>query len=119
MASDPRSGHDVLEAAQRRLARLRFDLHDGPQQDVVLLAQDLALLRSELRDAIGGHPEAPRVLGLLDDLQSRLVSLDSDLRRLASFAESPFLGTGSVPDALAELSADFSARSGVDPDLAL
>ena len=46
----------VVGAVERRLARLRFDLHDGPQQDVHLLAQDLRLFREQLRPMIDGDP---------------------------------------------------------------
>jgi len=116
MSSDP-GDQDVLAAAERRLARLRFDLHDGPQQDVVLLAEDLRILRAELEAVLAGQPAEHQVLELVDQLQSKLVSLDTDLRRLAAFVQSPFNETESVPGALAEIARDFSARSGIEPEL--
>src|SRR5205807_1412771 len=51
----------LLAAAERRLSRLRFDLHDGPQQDVVLLAEDIRLFRSQLETVMNGHPNRTRV----------------------------------------------------------
>lgn len=110
---------DLATAAERLLARLRFDLHDGPQQDVVLLAEDLRLLRSQLERVLDDHPDRDRVLGHLDDLQARLFSLDADLRRLSAFVESPFGETESVPQALAQIADEFASRSGIAPGLVL
>lgn len=107
----------AVAAAERRLTRLRFDLHDGPQQDVVLLAEDLSVLRAELEAALAGQPAEHQVLALVDQLQAKLVSLDADLRRLAAFVQSPFNETESVPDALADISQEFGDRSGIKPEL--
>jgi signal transduction histidine kinase len=117
LARGSRSDPQVVAWAERRLSRLRYDLHDGPQQDVILLAEDVRLLRSQLEVAMNGQPFRSRVLGRLDDLQARLVALDGDLRRLSAFVQSPFLQADSVPDALAKLVEEFSARSEVEPEL--
>lgn len=110
---------NVLGAVERRLARLRFDLHDGPQQDVHLLATDLHLFREQLLPIIAEDPNADRVLGRLDDLAAQLVALDGDLRRLASSVQSPFLHVGSLADALQEITAAFAERTGIKPDARL
>jgi signal transduction histidine kinase len=107
----------VLSSVERRLARLRFDLHDGPQQDVHLLAQDLALFREQLRPMVHDDPNADRVLGRLDDLEAQLVALDGDLRRLSSAVQSPLLEPGSLPDALRALTDAFAARTGLEPEV--
>lgn len=109
----------VVGAVERRLARLRFDLHDGPQQDIHLLAQDLRLFRDQLRPMIAGDPNQDRVLGRLDDLDAQLVALDGDLRRLATSVQSPFLAPASLPEALRQLTDAFAARTGVVPDTRL
>jgi signal transduction histidine kinase len=109
----------VLMAVRRRLARLRFDLHDGPQQDVHLLASDLQLFRDRLSPIIAKDPDADRVLGRLDDLAAQLVALDDDLRRLAAAVESPLPHAPSVADALRELTDAFTSRSGLRPKLRL
>jgi signal transduction histidine kinase len=96
---------------------LRFDLHDGPQQDVHLLAADLALFREQLLGIVAGHPDAERVAGRLDDLAAQLVALDGDLRRLSNSMQSPFLPSGSMLDALRALTDAFAARTGVVPDV--
>jgi signal transduction histidine kinase len=106
----------VMSSVERRLARLRFDLHDGPQQDIHLLAQDLSLFREQVRPMIAGDPNASRLLGRLDDLEAQLVALDGDLRRLASAVQSPFLAPGSLVEALRELTDAFAGRTGVTPE---
>jgi signal transduction histidine kinase len=109
----------IVGAVERRLARLRFDLHDGPQQDLHLLGQDLRLFRDQLRPMIAGDPNEGRVLGRLDDLEAQLVALDGDLRRLATTVESPFLAPSSLPDALRQLIDAFAERTGVVPQTRL
>jgi signal transduction histidine kinase len=118
LSRDERQEHHVVAAAERRLARLRFDLHDGPQQDLMLLAEDVRLFRSQLATVLAGHEMRDRMVGRVDDVEARLVALDADLRRLSSALQSPFLPT-SLPDALKQLTDDFSARTGVEPQLTL
>lgn len=112
---EPPAADPLLSSAQRRLARLRFDLHDGPQQDVHLLAQDLALFREQLRPMLTDEPNAERLLGRLDDLEAQLVALDGDLRRLSSAVRSPLLASGTVPDEVRSITDAFAARTGVVP----
>jgi signal transduction histidine kinase len=109
----------VLASVERQLARLRFDLHDGPQQDVHLLASDLSLFREQLMPSIERDPNRHRLLGRLDDLAAQLVALDGDLRRLASSVQSPFLAPGSLADALVQVTNAFASRTGVQPETRL
>ena len=102
-------------AVQRRLDRLRFDLHDGPRQDVHLLAADLRLFRRQLAPMIAGHPDEARALGRLDDLEAQLLALDGDLRRLSSAVQSPFLAPGSLEEAVAQVADAFARRTGITP----
>jgi signal transduction histidine kinase len=110
------SREDMTGAVERRLARLRFDLHDGPQQDVHLLAQDLRLFRDQLRPMIAGNPDQHRALGRLDDLEAQLIALDDDLRRLSTSVRSPFLASGSLQQALQQLTDAFAQRTGITPE---
>ncbi len=105
---------DPLIAALRRLNRLRFDLHDGPQQQVHLLAQDLRLFRDQLAPMIEDHADRDRALGRLDDVQAQLVALDADLRRLSTAARSPLIDE-SLDDGLAALADAFQERTGISP----
>ncbi|HZE06693.1 MAG TPA: ATP-binding protein [Solirubrobacteraceae bacterium] len=102
-------------AAERRLARLRFDLHDGPQQDVYLLAQDLRLFREQLSPLLAGRPAADRVLGRLDDLEAQVAALDAGLRRFSTSMRSPLTSAGALPEDLARLTEAFTRRTGIAP----
>lgn len=115
------SGSDQaqLDVSEKRLARIRFDLHDGPQQDVILLAQDLGLFRTQLESVVARNPDRERVFGRLEDLQARLVALDGDLRRISAFVQSPFLQSEPLPDVLAQLTDDFATRTGITPGMRL
>jgi signal transduction histidine kinase len=104
----------LATALERRLNRLRFDLHDGPQQEVHLLAQDLRLFREQLGTMIEDHPDRDRALGRLDDLEAQLIALDTALRRLSTAARSPLVER-SLADELARLVDAFHQRTGVVP----
>jgi signal transduction histidine kinase len=106
----------VAGAVERRLARVRFDLHDGPQQDVILLAQDVRLFRDQLRPLLDGDPDQSRALGRLDDLEAQLLALDGDLRRLSTSVQSPFLSPGSLQESLERVVGAFAKRTGVLPE---
>jgi signal transduction histidine kinase len=105
----------VSGAVERRLARVRFDLHDGPQQDVILLAQDVRMFRDQLRPLLDGHPDQGRALGRLDDLEAQLLALDGDLRRLSTSVQSPFLSPGSLLESLQRVADAFATRTGITP----
>ncbi len=107
-------GEPLVTALQRRLNRLRFDLHDGPQQQVHLLAQDLRLFREQLLVVVEGHPDRDRALGRLDDLEAQLVALDADLRQLSTTARSPLV-EGALADELSQLAGAFHDRTGLTP----
>jgi signal transduction histidine kinase len=103
----------LVESSERRLVRLGFDLHDGPMQDIAALAQDLRFFRSQLAPYLEGPPEADRLLGRVDDLEARLVTLDRDLRDLARSLDAPALSQMRLADALAHVIGEFERRSGV------
>jgi signal transduction histidine kinase len=44
--------HSLLQAAEKRFVRLGYDLHDGPLQQVVSLAEELRLLRSDVEPLV-------------------------------------------------------------------
>ncbi|HLJ04006.1 MAG TPA: ATP-binding protein, partial [Solirubrobacteraceae bacterium] len=110
-------GAEAMARTERQLTRLRFDLHDGPQQDAILLAEDMQLLHSQLASLLGDHHDRHRLLGRIEDLQARLVALDGDLRRISASLQSPFLQAGSLPDAVAELIEDFTGRTAIEVEL--
>ena len=112
-------GPSVVTALERRLARLRYDLHDGPQQDLHLLGLDLRLFRDQLAPVIRDEPDGYRLMGRLDDLEAQLVALDSELRQISTSMQSPFLPAGTLAEALQDITDAFTSRSGVTPEVNL
>jgi two-component system sensor histidine kinase DegS len=111
----PNGRGEQMTAAERRLARVRFDLHDGPQQDLMLLAEDLRLFRSQLETVLNCEKTRLLVLGRFDDLEARLVALEGDLRRISVSAQSPFLHRESLGQAVTRVAGAFEERSGITP----
>jgi signal transduction histidine kinase len=108
----------LAQTHERRLTRLGFDIHDGPLQDLALLAEDVHLLRRQLTDVLSGDVR-PIILGRLDDLDAQMVALDSDLRRISASLQSPLTGRQSIPEALDDLIRAFAARSSIEPVLSI
>ena len=81
-----RRERSLVEASEKRLARLGYDLHDGPLQDIAGLTADLRLARTQLHRHL---PAAERrvVDGRLQDLEARAVEIDRSLRELATSLE--------------------------------
>ena len=69
-------------AAERRLARLSYDLHDGPLQELVLLAEDLRLAAGQI-DGVVPEADRARVRGRFQDIEARLAALEESLREIA------------------------------------
>ena len=109
----------LVEAAERRLARLGFDLHDGPVQEIMALGAELRLFREQLRRTLGGHRQSAIVLGRVDDLEARLVALDGELREVARSLESPTVLRTPLPELLRNEAAQLEERSGLSVGLHL
>jgi signal transduction histidine kinase len=98
-AEDERS---LVESSERRVARLGFDLHDGPIQELAALAGDLRLFRAQFSRLAADHDHGEMLLGRLDDLDARLVEVDHELRELTRSAESSALMSRPFSDLLGE-----------------
>lgn len=107
----------ILESPARVLRRLRLDLHDGPLQEVAWLRGDLALLAEQVAGAIDG-PLASILRGRVQDVEARLVAIESSLREFAQSREPRVLVTVSLEEALAELLAVLDDRAGIRCGLA-
>jgi signal transduction histidine kinase len=81
----------LVDATERRLVRLGFDLHDGPLQDVSALTAEIRLFKRQLAAAVSEQPATERLLGRVDDVEARLRAVDADLRELARSLEAPSL----------------------------
>jgi signal transduction histidine kinase len=113
----------LVAGGERRLVRLGFDLHDGPLQEIVALADDLRLARTQVA-AVLDDPQRSLVGGRFDDLEARLGSLDRGLRDIAhsvrstSAVEQPLeQALRSQVDAL-ERTSDVDVELDVDGDVA-
>jgi signal transduction histidine kinase len=74
--------HDLVAAGERRLLRLGFDLHDGPLQELVVLADELRAASSQI-SAVVPDDFRQRVHGKFNDVHARLGALDESLRQIA------------------------------------
>jgi signal transduction histidine kinase len=89
----------LAEANERLLVRLGFDIHDGPLQQVFVLAQDVRLLRDQVV-ALVGSEYRDQVVGRFADLEAELAELHRDLRDLAHSLEPRSLLQQPLPDAV-------------------
>ena len=79
----------IVESANRKLARLTLDMHDGPVQDVIALLSDVRLYKGQLTKHLIGVPNAELLIGRVDDFEARLLAVDDELRQFAQSYESP------------------------------
>jgi signal transduction histidine kinase len=79
------SGENLLESAERRVARLGFDIHDGPLQGLAVAAGELCVLKRELL-AMPDRGTAEAAERRLEQVKALVLSLGADLRAIASTA---------------------------------
>jgi signal transduction histidine kinase len=108
--------HDLVAAGERRLLRLGFDLHDGPLQEIVALAEELRTASLQI-SAVVPDDFRQRVRGRFTDVHARLGALDESLRQIAHSIRSTTAVARPVADAVEfELQALESA-TGIEVDL--
>jgi signal transduction histidine kinase len=101
--------HELVAAGERRLLRLGFDLHDGPLQEIVALADELRTASTQISDVVPDDFRQ-RVRGRFNDVHARLGALDESLRQIAHSIRSTTAVARPVADAVeAELGALESA----------
>jgi signal transduction histidine kinase len=118
LAGNAASERVLIQSSERKLTRLGFDLHDGPIQDVVVLAQDLRLFRDQLELVVRSPKHRAQMRGRLDDLDAQLSSLDVELRRISNevHAASVLLNRP-FGRALRDVTQAFAARTNIEPRL--
>jgi signal transduction histidine kinase len=79
------SGEQALEAAERRIARLGFDIHDGPLQGLAIVAGELSMLKRQL-EAMGDAGIGAFAERRLEAVKTLVLDLGVDLRTIASTA---------------------------------
>jgi signal transduction histidine kinase len=108
----------LAAANERLLVRLGFDLHDGPLQQVYVLAQDVRVLRDHVAAALA--PEHRRLaLDSFADLEAQLAELNRDLRDLAHSLEPRSLLQQALPEAVERELATLERRTGIATSLTL
>lgn len=106
----------LVSAAEKRLMRLGFDLHDGPIQDVLALGSDVRLLGEQVYPFIAdSHREL--AAGRFDDLLARIVEIDRSLRGVAHSLESKSVVSRPLGETLHREADDFAERTGITVQL--
>jgi two-component system sensor histidine kinase DegS len=98
----------LLEATERRLARLGFDLHDGPLQDLSALAAEVRYLCEQVVSVVPTE-RTDLVHGRFDDVLGRITTLDDEIRQLVRSLEPRSLPDLPLRQALAAEVAAFQA----------
>jgi signal transduction histidine kinase len=119
MVRNAASERALSQAGERRLARLGFDLHDGPLQELALMGEDLALFREQLATVLEGRRGKEQLSGRLDDLDARLIALERALRRISTSLHASVLVGQPFEAALQDLLEPFVARSGIRPTVSV
>jgi signal transduction histidine kinase len=91
--------HDIVAAGERRLVRLGFDLHDGPLQEIVALAEELRTASMQISSVVPDEYRQ-RVRGRFNDIHARLGALDESLREIAHSIRSTTAVARPVVDAV-------------------
>jgi signal transduction histidine kinase len=91
--------HDLVAAGERRLLRLGFDLHDGPLQELVALAEEVRTASTQI-SAVVPDDFRQRVRGRFNDVHARLFALDESLRQIAHSIRSTTAVARPVADAV-------------------
>jgi signal transduction histidine kinase len=107
----------VVQASERRLARLTFDMHDGPAQDILALLSEVRLFRGQLADALQDRATKPIIVGRVDDLEARLLALDADLREVIRSFQTPGMLERPLPELLADEAENLRSRDGIECSL--
>jgi signal transduction histidine kinase len=100
----------LVEAGEKRLLRLGFDLHDGPLQDLAALAADVRLAREQINDHAFGRGRK-LVAGRLEDLGAQIGELDRTLRELAHSLQPTSILSRPLVDVLRTEVEAFEARA--------
>jgi signal transduction histidine kinase len=120
LSGNAASERALVESSERKLTRLGFDLHDGPIQDVAVLAEDLRLFRDQLEPLLAPLTQHKLVRGRIEDLDAQLVALDTELRRLSSEVHTASaLPNRPFSRALRDRIQAFAARTNIEPRLTL
>ena len=107
--------HDLVAAGERRLVRLGYDLHDGPLQEIVALAEELRVASGQI-SAVVPDDFRQRVRGRFKDVDARLGALDESLRQVAHSIRSTTAVARPVADAVEGELRALGSATGIEVD---
>jgi signal transduction histidine kinase len=107
----------LVEASERQLVRLGFDIHDGALQDLAALASEVRFFRSQLAELLEGTEHRDLVLGRVGDVEARVVAVDGELRELTHSIESGAGLLDPLPEVVKALAGRFERASGAEVQL--
>ena len=110
--------HDLAAAGERRLMRLGFDLHDGPLQEIVALAEELRTAAAQISSVVPTDYKQ-RVNGRFNDVHARLGALDDSLRDFAHSIRSTTAVARPVADAVQHELRALESYTGMETELAV
>jgi signal transduction histidine kinase len=108
--------HDLVAAGERRLLRLGFDLHDGPLQEIVALAEELRAASNQISSVVPDDFRQ-RVRGRFNDVHARLGALDESLREIAHSIRSTTAVARPVADAVESELRALENATGIETEL--
>jgi signal transduction histidine kinase len=108
--------HDLVAAGERRLLRLGFDLHDGPLQEIVALAEELRAASNQISSVVPDDFRS-RVRGRFNDVHARLGALDESLREIAHSIRSTTAVARPVAEAVESELRALQNATGIQTDL--
>jgi signal transduction histidine kinase len=108
---------NLVEARDRRLLRLGFDLHDGAMQDLVALAADVSLAQEQIHEHVRGRTRK-LVSGRFEDIGAQIVELDRKLREVVHALEPAGVVDRPLVDVLTHEVVSFEKRAEIPVTLA-
>jgi signal transduction histidine kinase len=108
----------LVDAGEKRLLRLGFDLHDGPLQELAALAEDVRFSRRQIVPLMQADVRG-LAAGRFDDFDARLESLDRNLRELSHSLESSSVTEGPLQRVLEREVNSFRNETGLFVELKL
>lgn len=106
----------LVDASERRLAGVAFDLHDGPLQEIAVVAGQASRVRRRIARATGGAGNREALVGELADLQACLGDVERHLRSLCHSLQSDGMLRRPFADVIAGEAATFRERTGIVVD---
>jgi signal transduction histidine kinase len=103
----------LVKGTERRLTRLGYDLHDGPIQEVLVLAAEMRAVRDLIFVAPPLLEHEHKAYDQLEDMRNRLIDLDRELRSIAHSLESRSSVNRPIEEVLHREVESVASRSGI------